>query len=102
RELGLQQYLTATITAREADPNPSNNVIGWRSRGSMVMEALHLTPGSQANVWFATYQLASTVTLESSDPSVVTVPPSVALSGGEAGVSFLANGVGVGTATIRA
>src|SRR5205085_2173071 len=42
-----QQYFSATATARQRDPQPSNNSAGWTARDQMAMDALYLTPGSQ-------------------------------------------------------
>ncbi len=94
-----QQYFTATVSAREHDPNAANNSVAWTMNGSMAMEGLDLAPGAQAKVWIASYSSA-TLSLESSDPAVLTVPASIDVSGTP--VSFTVHGVAPGTATIRA
>jgi ELWxxDGT repeat protein len=96
-----QQYFTATVSAREHDPNAANDSVAWTMNGSMVMEGLDLAPGSQAKIWIATYFPPSlSLSLESSDPAVLTVPSSVDVSGTP--VSFTVHGIAPGTATIRA
>lgn len=94
-----QQFFTATVSAREHDPNAANNSVAWTMNGSMAMEGLDLAPGAQAKVWIATYS-AGVLSLESSNPAVLTVPASV--DAGNEPVSFVIHGVAPGTATIRA
>ena len=95
-ELGHQQYLTATVAAREPDPNPANNTVAWTTNGILAMDALHLAPGGNATVWLRLYTPLASFSVESSDPSVATVPASV--TGPQ---SFAVHGVNVGRATIR-
>jgi len=97
----FQQYLTATVTGRESDPNPSNNSVGWIAHQVVAMDALFLTPGAAANVWFDTFYAPAGVSVESSDPSVLSIPSSVVTTPDQKPVSFVARGVGVGTSTIR-
>lgn len=100
RWFGVQQYSTLSISARESDPNPSDNAIGWTSHDSVAMDALYLTAGGQANVWFQPRGGVSSVSAESSDPSVVSVPASVALpNAGPA--TFVVRGLRAGSSTIR-
>jgi ELWxxDGT repeat protein len=96
---GYQQYLTATASIHERDPQPSNNSVAWVTNGSMAMDALFLTPGSQANVWFTAYN-ASSVSITSSNPAVISVPSSLAVTSGQP-ATIVAHGVSSGTATIR-
>jgi len=63
------------------------------------MEALYLTPGAEARIWFHDFQQPATVNLESSNPAVISVPSTLAV--GSNAVSFMAHGVAPGTATIR-
>ena len=95
-----QQYVTATITAAEHDPNPANNTFSWTMHKSIAMDAHTLTPGSQANIWVDRFQGEPSVTIQSSDPSVVSVPSSINVPGSDA-VSFVARALAVGKATIR-
>jgi ELWxxDGT repeat protein len=92
-----QRYVTATLTARELDPQASNNSIAWTAAGNIAMDALFLTPGSDAHVWFG---WPFTVSVESSNPAVVSVPASVSVTSGSPG-TFIAHGVSVGKANIR-
>jgi ELWxxDGT repeat protein len=97
---GLQQYLTATVTARQRDPQPSNNSVAWMMNTYLAMDALYLTPGSQANVWFPGSN-AVNFSMESSNPSVISVPSSLTAPVAGKPSSFVARGLTVGTATIR-
>jgi hypothetical protein len=89
---GFQQYLTATVDAWEADLQTSNNSVGWTSNGAIAMDALFLTPGSQANVWFYAFRDVPGVSIESSDPSVVSVPAGMTLPNERKPLSFVARG----------
>jgi len=100
RWFSYQQYLTATAVIHERDPQPANNSVGWVTNIYLAMDALYLTPGSQANVWFEPSQSQASVTITSSDPSVISVPSSLTAIAAKP-VSFIARGVSVGTATIR-
>jgi ELWxxDGT repeat protein len=97
---GGQQYLTVSASAREHDPDDANNRLGWTTSGYLSMEALHLTPGSTANIRLGAYN-AGTFSIESSNPAVVSVPASVTAAAAPSVVSFAARGVAAGTATIR-
>ena len=101
QQVGSQQYLTATVTARQTDPLPSNNSVGWIASGPVAMDALYLTPGSQATVWFSYFQSFPATSLQSSNPAVLSVPASLTTPAGVNGASFIASGLSVGTATIR-
>ncbi|HEY0371539.1 MAG TPA: ELWxxDGT repeat protein, partial [Thermoanaerobaculia bacterium] len=92
-----QQYLTATVTALEDDPQPSNNTLAWTTNGLLTMNALHLTPGASATIWHRNYQPIPAFSVESSDPSVVSVPASVS-----GATSFAVQGLKAGRATVRA
>jgi ELWxxDGT repeat protein len=98
--LGFQQYLTVSATARQNDPQPSNNSVGWMTHDFLAMDTLYLTPGSHANVWVSNFLALASVSMESSDPAIISVPGSLAL-GTTLAASFVANGVSPGTATIR-
>jgi len=100
RWFSYQQYLTTTASIHERDPQPANNSVGWVTNIYLAMDALFLTPGSQANVWFEPSSTQPNVTITSSDPSVISVPSSLTAIVGKP-VSFIARGVSVGTATIR-
>lgn len=97
-----QRYFSMTVTARERDPNPSSNSVGWTANGGIAMDALSLAPGSQANVWLYLSTPVTSVSLESSNPAVVSVPASVTIPADRKPVSFVARGLSAGTATIRA
>ncbi len=99
--LSPQRYVTVTATARQRDPQPSNNSVGWTANGYVAMDALSLTPGGKANLWFYSFQSASSVSVTSSDPSVVSVPSSVAIPAQGKATSFAVTGVAAGTATVR-
>jgi ELWxxDGT repeat protein len=98
RWFGFQQYLTATATIHERDPQPSNNSIGWVTNTYVAMDALFFTPGSQANVWFDASNTSS-VSITSSDPSIISVPSTLTFASQPA--TFVAHGIRPGTATIR-
>jgi hypothetical protein len=91
-----QRYVTATLTARELDPQASNNSIAWTAARNIAMDALFLTPGSDAHVWFG---WPFTVNVESSNPAVLSVPASVSVP--PVPGTFIAHGVSVGRANIR-
>jgi ELWxxDGT repeat protein len=97
---GDQQYFTATISARERDPQPSNNSTGWTAHGYLAMDALYLTPGSQANVSFS-LGLTGQYSIESSNSTIVSVPSAATVPEGGTGTSFVAHGISTGKATIR-
>jgi ELWxxDGT repeat protein len=101
QEYSTQQYLTATVTARQPDPLPSNNSVGWMSNGPLAMDALYLTPGAHATVWLNYFQGLPAVNMESSNPAVLSVPASGTTQAGVSVASFIANGLSIGTATIR-
>jgi len=90
-----QEYFTAAISAHQRDPQLSNNSVGFSTNSTIAMDALYLTPGAQANVWYNKQQ--SAVTISSSNPAIVSVPASLAAG---ATPTFVAQGVGVGSATI--
>ena len=96
---GFQQYLTATVTLHERDPQPANNSVGWVTNAFMAMDALFLTPASQANVWFGSSNISS-VSITSSDPAVISVPATLTFTAGHP-ATFIARGLSAGTATIR-
>ncbi len=96
---GFQQYLTATATIHERDPQPANNSVGWVTNAFMAMDALFLTPGSQANVWFGSSNISS-VSITSSDSAVISVPATLTFTAGLP-ATFIAHGLSTGTATIR-
>jgi hypothetical protein len=98
---GFQQYLTATATLHERDPQPANNSVGWVTNALMAMDVLFLAPGSQANIWFvANNNNISAVSITSSDPSVISVPATLTFTAGLP-ATFIARGLSTGTATIR-
>jgi ELWxxDGT repeat protein len=98
--IGSQQYHTATVTSRQRDPQPSNNSVVWMTNYGLTMDALFLTPGAQATAWAIVYGTTPTVSVESSNPSVISVPSSLANTPGEA-LKFTVLGIGAGKATIR-
>jgi hypothetical protein len=71
-----QIYLSATIGARQRDPQTANNVATWTVNGMMMMDAAYLNPGGSATVSTVLY-LQGIGIVTSSDPSVVSVPPAV-------------------------
>jgi ELWxxDGT repeat protein len=102
QNFGLQQYVTATVAARQRDPQPANNGIGWTTSSPVAMDALFLTPGTNATIWaWAFDSVHTTVSVSSSDPSVLTVPATAANPTLGKPFSFPVHGVGVGRATIR-
>jgi ELWxxDGT repeat protein len=94
-----QQYFSATATAHERDPQPSNNRVGWIAHDQMAMDALYLTPGGQANVTFFSSNPATYV-VQSSDPAVISVPTSLTTPSPRGSASFVAHALSAGTATI--
>jgi ELWxxDGT repeat protein len=95
------EYISVTATTSPRDPDLSNNSIGWITNGSIALDALYLNPGSQANVWFRTSQTLSSVSVESSNPGVISVPATVAVTDISKPVSFPVHANAVGSATIR-
>jgi ELWxxDGT repeat protein len=96
---GSQQYLTVAATIHERDPQPANNAVGWVTSVNLAMDALFLNPGSQANVWFTAFNTSS-VSITSSNPSVISVPSTMTVTAGQI-ATFIAHGGSLGTATIR-
>lgn len=97
---GTQQYLTATATALQRDTQRANNSVGWTTNGSIGMDALYLTPGSQANVWFSVPAGATNIGVASSDPAVISVSTSIPTFGANETATFLARGLRIGKATL--
>jgi len=97
-----QQYLSATAKEHQRDPQPSNNSVGWTINGAIVMDALYLNPGSKGNVWFSvsTSLAGTSLTVESSSPSVLSVPAAVTVQASGL-ATFVASGLSPGTSTIR-
>jgi ELWxxDGT repeat protein len=93
-----QQYFTTTVTARQRDPQRANNSLAWTARRYLAMDAIYLTPGSQANVSFTLSELAQ-YAIESSNPDVVSVSATTTTPGSK--TTFVAHALSVGTATIR-
>jgi hypothetical protein len=93
-----QQYFTTAVTARQRDPQLANNSLAWTARGYLAMDALYLTPGSQANVSF-TLSLLAQYAVESSNPAVVSVSATTTTPGST--TTFVAHALSIGTATIR-
>jgi len=96
----VQVYRSATITASERDPQTANNSIAWTQRDNVVMDALYLTPGAQAAIAYSSFGASGTHTLESSNPSIVSVPATVAFTANQP-ATFIARGLAAGSATIR-
>ncbi|HYC91525.1 MAG TPA: ELWxxDGT repeat protein [Thermoanaerobaculia bacterium] len=97
---GMQQYLTFALSSHERDSNPADNAIGWTTHNFMALDALYLTPGGQGNVWLDPFGDVSSVSVESSNPAVVSVPATVSVPSPQA-FSFPVRAGSVGTATIR-
>jgi hypothetical protein len=74
---GQQLYVSATASARQRDPQASNNVTSWTVNPyrTMAMNAAYLTPGDTATVTASIFTPNPVVT--SSDSSVVSAPSSV-------------------------
>jgi ELWxxDGT repeat protein len=72
-----QVYVSATVTARERDPQPSNNTTAWTmsAHHRMAMNAPYLTPGATAIITASIF--TTTPVLTSSDPSVVSISSTV-------------------------
>lgn len=94
-----QQYVTATVRASQIDPNPADNSVGWTAAIGVAMDALYVTRGGEANIWFAP-PATGTYTITSSDPSIVSVPASISATYGTP-AKFVARGLARGTATVR-
>jgi hypothetical protein len=98
--LNTQRYITAAATTLQRDTQPANNSAAWIANGSIAMDALYLTPGSQANVWFSVPASASNIGVASSEPSVISVSTSIPTLGANRTASFLARGLRIGKATL--
>ncbi|HSP13596.1 MAG TPA: Ig-like domain repeat protein [Thermoanaerobaculia bacterium] len=101
RSVSEQLYRTVTVTARQRDPQRSNNTASWTQRLNVAMDALNLSPGSQANGWFAPFTPATSVNLASSDSTIVSVPSTLDVTAPAKVASFPIRALRVGTATIR-
>jgi ELWxxDGT repeat protein len=97
----VQQYYTMTAHAVQRDPQLANNTVAWTAKGPLVMEAHQLTPGADAKVSFYDYGHAATVSVESSNPAVLTVLATVPGQQGETAGSFMIHAVSIGHATLR-
>jgi ELWxxDGT repeat protein len=95
RVVGIQQYFSATASGRQHDPQTSNNSVAWTASTYIAMDALYLTPGADANVWFKSPNAA--VTISSSNPAAVSVPASIPAG---ATPSFVVHGIAAGSSTI--
>jgi ELWxxDGT repeat protein len=98
--VSTQQFLTATATSFQRDTQPANNSAAWIMNGSMAMDALYLTPGSQANVWFSVPANASNITVASSEPAVISLSTSIPAFGANRTATVLARGLRIGKATL--
>ncbi len=101
-----QQYLTATLKGHESDPQPGNNSVAWTVSGTLALDAISLAPGANATAWYVHYKsfagaTSVTVTVASSDASVVTVPATLTVPGDTRTASFPVQAMAAGTATIR-
>jgi ELWxxDGT repeat protein len=94
-----QQYFTVTAMGRERDPQKSNNTVGYTTHGNLAIDALYLTPGSQANVSFG-FHTPAQYSVDSSNPAVVSVPSATTVPA-TGTATFVARGLTTGTATIR-
>ncbi|HSY51698.1 MAG TPA: ELWxxDGT repeat protein [Thermoanaerobaculia bacterium] len=95
-----QSYLSATVAARQRDPQPANNTIAWTLNGSgtMAMNAVFLTPGATATVT-AKISTANPV-VTSSDPTVVSAPSTLTKVTAGLG-TFTVTGVKPGASSIN-
>jgi hypothetical protein len=96
-------YRSAIIGARQRDPQPANNAVGWLVTGqhNMVMNALYLTPGSSAKVTLVNYGATTSLALKSADPSVATVPAAATFAtAGDPSTTFTVTALKPGTTTI--
>jgi ELWxxDGT repeat protein len=98
-----QIYFSATETARQRDPQLSNNSASWTVSAyrSMAMSAAYLTPGATATITAKSYsQTPNTVAVTSSDPSVVSAP-ATATKVREGVVTFAVTALKPGTSTMK-
>jgi ELWxxDGT repeat protein len=97
---GQQIYVSATASARQRDPQLSNNTALWtvNGDGSMGMNAAYLTTGATATV--STTIFTSSPAITSSDASVVSVSPAVSKVSSTFG-TFTVTGLKTGTSTIN-
>jgi hypothetical protein len=96
-------YKSAIVTARQRDPQPANNAAGWviTGQGTMIMNGLYLAPGGSTQVTLANNGGVTSLTLRSSDPTVVTVPPTATFDSAKTTSSnFTITALKPGTATI--
>ncbi len=94
----VQDYLSATATAQQRDPQPSNNAAAWtvNDRKTMAMDAAFLITGATATI---TAKLVSSgVAPATSDPSIVSLGAVTNVSSSL--ITFPVTGVAPGTATI--
>lgn len=96
-----QEYVTTTATARQRDPQPANNSVGWTANEPLAMDALFLTPGADANVWVYAFTSTTTLSISSSDAAVLTVPSTLPNPTLGKAVTFPVHATGIGRATIR-
>lgn len=101
RGTNFQQWVTATATQLQRDPQTANNSVGWTQSDFMAMDALYLTVGAQGNIWFSGSSNAQSISIESSDPAVISVPSSLDAPANNKPVSFVAHALSAGRATIR-
>jgi len=93
-----QTYMSAIATAKQTDPNPSNNAVAWTENWSIVVNAVQLSPGDTATAW-ARLAVGST-TLWNSDPTVLSMPSNATALNSELG-TFTIRALKTGTAIIR-
>jgi ELWxxDGT repeat protein len=93
-----QVYLSATATARQRDPQPSNNAVAWTvdASGTIAMDAAFLIPGATATITMSTTTPPPPIT--SSDSSVVSV--GTVTKGNGSRISFPVTGLKPGSTAI--
>jgi ELWxxDGT repeat protein len=93
-----QTFVAATATARQRDPQSSNNTATWTFTGEMAMNAAWLNPGQTSTITAIVYNPQNTA-ITNSNPGVAVCPPAVTnVSKGIA--TFQVTAIATGTSTI--
>lgn len=94
-----QVFLSAIVSARQSDPQASNNAVAWTvgAGGYMAMDAAYLNPGGTATI--TGISATSPPFIASSQPDVVSVSTAVTTLPTH-GISFTVTGLKPGTSTI--
>jgi len=105
---GFGDTIIARVSQWEPDTNPSNNTKTWLTAGESS-SSMHVEPatprvGQTGTIFIVQYSVptATTVTLTSSDPTVISVPATVVIAAGETTATTTFTALRAGSATITA